>query len=199
MKGKKSESVSLASDTKETLIDRINKLIQGRSVRSVSVAWGLPYSTLNNYLNKGTDPSFKAIQTIAEAEQVSLDWLAFGVSQSELESPRDKEPPKVDRQLMKNSWDMVYESLSTDEISELLKAIHRKGIEGILKTSFVSDDSIESSIERLQIRPTLKQAIKLALAGDESIDREILHRIEEKKNTNLSGGLNQDANHSKVG
>lgn len=199
MKGKKNENVSFANDTKETLIDRINKLIQGRSVRSVSVAWGLPYSTLNNYLNKGTDPSFKAIQTIAEAENVSLDWLAFGTKQSELESLKDKEPPKVDRQLMKNSWDMVYESLSTDEISELLKAIHRKGVEGILKTSFVSDDSIESSIERLQIRPTLKQAIKLALAGDESIDREILHRIEEKKNTDVSGQVSQNESRNKAG
>lgn len=199
MKGKKNESVSFADATKETLIERIHKLIQGRSIRSVSIEWGLPYSTLNNYLNKGTDPSFKAIQTIAEAERVSLDWLAFGINKSELESIREKEAPKMDRQLMKNSWDMVYESLSTDEISELLKAIHRKGIEGILKTSFMNDDSIESSIERLQIRPTLKQAIKLALAGDESIDREILHRIEEKKNTDVSGELNQDGNHSKAG
>ncbi|WPA91016.1 helix-turn-helix transcriptional regulator [Providencia zhijiangensis] len=199
MKGKKSENVSFADATKETLIERIQELIQGRSIRSVSIEWGLPYSTLNNYLNKGTDPSFKAIQTIAEAEQVSLDWLAFGINKSELEPQKEKETPKMDRRLMKNSWDMVYESLSTDEISELLKAIHRKGIEGILKTSFMNDDSIENSIERLQIRPTLKQAIKLAIAGDESIDREILRRIEEKKDTGVSGELNQDENHSKAG
>lgn len=199
MKGKKSENVSFADATKETLIERIQELIQGRSIRSVSIEWGLPYSTLNNYLNKGTDPSFKAIQTIAEAEQVSLDWLAFGINKSELEPQKEGETPKMDRRLMKNSWDMVYESLSTDEISELLKAIHRKGIEGILKTSFMNDDSIENSIERLQIRPTLKQAIKLAIAGDESIDREILRRIEEKKDTGVSGELNQDENHSKAG
>ncbi|HHR6441145.1 TPA: helix-turn-helix domain-containing protein [Providencia alcalifaciens] len=199
MKGKKSENVSFADATKETLIERIQELIQGRSIRSVSIEWGLPYSTLNNYLNKGTDPSFKAIQTIAEAEQVSLDWLAFGINRSELEPQKEEETPKMDRRLMKNSWDMVYESLSTDEISELLKAIHRKGIEGILKTSFMNDDSIENSIERLQIRPTLKQAIKLAIAGDESIDREILRRIEEKKDTGVSGELNQDENHSKAG
>lgn len=199
MKGKKSENVSFADATKETLIERIQELIQGRSIRSVSIEWGLPYSTLNNYLNKGTDPSFKAIQTIAEAEQVSLDWLAFGINRSELEPQKEKETPKMDRRLMKNSWDMVYESLSTDEISELLKAIHRKGIEGILKTSFMNDDSIENSIDRLQIRPTLKQAIKLAIAGDESIDREILRRIEEKKDTSVSGELNQDENHSKAG
>ena len=199
MKGKKSENVSFADATKETLIERIQELIQGRSIRSVSIEWGLPYSTLNNYLNKGTDPSFKAIQTIAEAEQVSLDWLAFGINKSELEPQKEGDAPKMDRRLMKNSWDMVYESLSTDEISELLKAIHRKGIEGILKTSFMNDDSIENSIERLQIRPTLKQAIKLAIAGDESIDREILRRIEEKKDTGVSGELNQDENHSKAG
>lgn len=197
MKRKNSDDVSLSFTPKETLVDRIQTLIKGRSIRAVSSAWGLPYSTLNNYLNKGTDPSFKAIQVIAEAEKVSLDWLAFGSDQSKLEPPVDALKYNKTSPAIRNAWDMVYESLSDHEINELLKVIHRKGIEGILQIT--KTDSLESSIDNLHIRPTLKQAIKLAMAGDESLDQEILHRIEEKKNTDETGHLSQEEDHQKVG
>lgn len=197
MERKNSGDVSLSFTSKETLVDRIQTLIKGRSIRAVSLAWGLPYSTLNNYLNKGTDPSFKAIQVIAEAENVSLDWLAFGSNESELEPPVDTPKYNKTSPVIRNAWDMVYESLSEHEINELLKVIHRKGIEGILQIT--KTDSLESSIDNLHIRPTLKQAIKLAMAGDESLDQEILRRIEEKKNTDNAGQLNQRESHQKVG
>lgn len=197
MKRKNNTDVSFVQSEKETLIDRIQTLIKGRSVRAVSIAWGLPYSTLNNYLNKGTDPSFKAIQMIAEAENVSLDWLASGKGLSELESNGGVSIPSKANPLMRNAWDMIYESLSDYEINELLKVIHRKGIEGILLTT--REDSLEVNVDSLRIRPTLKQAIKLAMAGDESLDQEILRRIEEKKNTDETGQLNQEGDHQKVG
>ncbi|HDU8545615.1 TPA: helix-turn-helix transcriptional regulator [Morganella morganii] len=197
MERKNSDNVSLSFTPKETLVDRIQTLIKGRSIRAVSSAWGLPYSTLNNYLNKGTDPSFKAIQVIAEAEKVSLDWLAFGSERSESESPIDTLKYNKTSPAIRNAWDMVYESLSDHEINELLKVIHRKGIEGILQIT--KTDSLESSIDNLHIRPTLKQAIKLAMAGDESLDQEILRRIEEKKNTDETGHLSQEEDHQKVG
>lgn len=95
---------------------------------------------------------------------------------------------------------MLFNIMTTEQVNQLIRIITTKGIDGILESkSNICDYNLDQALNALKIRPTLQQVIRLALAGDESIDREILHRIEEKKNTNVSGGLNQDANHSKVG
>ncbi|MBA5838446.1 bacteriophage CI repressor, partial [Morganella morganii] len=78
--GKKSKFVSIESTTKETFKDRLIKLIGKRSVRKASEDWGLPYSTLNNYLTRNTLPTLNVVMDISSIEKVSIDWLAYGGS-----------------------------------------------------------------------------------------------------------------------
>ncbi len=92
---------------------------------------------------------------------------------------------------------MILESIDTTDAEALIRAIHRKGVEGLLNKE--SNTTIEDMIDSLNIRATLKQAIKEAAKGDETLDQEILRRIEEKKNTDNAGQLNQEESHQKVG
>ncbi|HEI8512200.1 helix-turn-helix domain-containing protein [Morganella morganii] len=196
--GKKSKFVSIESTTKETFKDRLIKLIGKRSVRKASEDWGLPYSTLNNYLTRNTLPTLNVVMDISSIEKVSIDWLAYGgsvrpsASEDSIADAQDSEMNKI-----RNKWLMVLESIDIADAESLIRTIHRKGIEGILTTTSHLDT--EDTIDSLNIRPTLKQAIKLAMAGDESLDQEILRRIEEKKNTDETGHLSQEEDHQKVG
>ncbi|WP_336844677.1 helix-turn-helix transcriptional regulator [Providencia rettgeri] len=197
MNSKNNEFVSFQDDPKETFKDRLKTLIGERSVRGAAKDWGLSVSTLNNYLNRGTEPTLSVLETISSVENVSIDWLVKGI-----QAPKTLIQQKHQKDESRKTWMMIYDSLSNDEANDIMKFIHRYGVLNAFKTNQVSHiepSDISEVIDSLEIRPTLKQAIKLALAGDESIDREILYRIEEKNNTNVSGGLNQDANNSKVG
>lgn len=198
MKGKNNEAVSLNTTFKETLKDRLEALIANRSVRAAAKDWGMSVSTLNNYLKRGTEPALNVINHIAKIEHVSLDWLANGCKQEETDSENS---PAIYAQTstspLKDKWLMVLESIDDKDAEALIRAIHRKGIEGLLNKE--SQSAIEDTIDSLDIRSTLRQAIKEALKGDESLDQEILRRIEERKNTDISGQLNQNENHSKVG
>ncbi len=104
-------------------------------------------------------------------ENVSVEWLATGKAVD-----NKQETYSLDADATRSAWLMVLDSLNNKDVTALIRAIHRKGIEGLLSAAQEPLD-IEDSIDKLQIRPTLKQAIKIALAGDESTDKEILRRI----------------------
>ncbi|HDU8650696.1 TPA: hypothetical protein RG722_001809 [Morganella morganii subsp. morganii] len=197
MNSKKNDSVSFPDVTKATFKDRLKALIGDRSVRGAARDWNLSVSTLNNYLNRGTEPTLSVLNTISNIENVSVDWLVKGQS-SATETAKNEERREDARQ----AWMMIYDSLSSGEAESIMRAIHRHGVLNAFKINHV--DYIEHSeamdaIDAMHIRPTLKQAIRLAMAGDESLDQEILRRIEEKKNTDETGHLSQEEDHQKVG
>ncbi|NHB98814.1 hypothetical protein [Photorhabdus stackebrandtii] len=74
------------------------------------------------------------------------------------------------------AWSLVLDSLDIKEAKTLIRLINRKGIERLLTMSHEKQD-IEKLIDKLQMRSNLKQAIKVALAGNESTDEEILHYV----------------------
>lgn len=196
MNSKNNEIVSFQNDSKETFKDRLKTLIGERSVRGAAKDWGLSVSTLNNYLNRGTEPTLSVLETISSVENVSIDWLVKGI-----QMPKVLIQQKHQKDESRKTWMMIYDSLSNDEANNIMKFIHRYGVLNAFKTNQMNHielNNVSEVIDSLEIRPTLKQAIKLAIAGDESIDREILRRIEEKKDTDVSGELNQD-DHSKAG
>lgn len=197
MNGKNSETVSLDATSKETLKDRLITLIGDRSVRSAAKDWSMSVSTLNNYLKRGTEPALNIINHIAKIEQVSLDWLANGYDQ-EKTTPDNSATIYVHTSTspLKDKWLMILESIDTTDAEALIRAIHRKGVEGLLNKE--SHTAIEDMIDSLNIWATLKQAIKEAVKGDETLEQEILRRIEEKKNTDETGHLNQEEGHQKV-
>ncbi|HHR6443009.1 hypothetical protein [Providencia alcalifaciens] len=184
--------------TKSAFKERLKILIGNRSIRTAAKDWGLSFSTLNNYLTKDTDPALSTIQSIATQENVSLDWLVNGQAQEDgVPSTNTKNDSKSE---LSSIWHMLFNIMTTEQINQLIRIITTKGIDGILESNNgINEYNLDQALDVLKIRPTLQQVIRLAIAGDESIDREILHHIEEQKNTNVSGELNQDVNHSKVG
>lgn len=184
--------------TKSAFKERLKILIGNRSIRTAAKDWGLSFSTLNNYLTKDTDPALSTIQSIATQENVSLDWLVNGQAQEDGVLLTNTENDSKSE--LSSIWHMLFNIMTTEQINQLIRIITTKGIDGILESNNgMNDYNLDQALDILKIRPTLQQVIRLAIAGDESIDREILHRIEEQKNTNVSGELNQDVNHSKVG
>lgn len=131
------EAISYPTAGQETLADRLRLLIGNRSTRAAAEEWQLPYSTLNNYISRGTDPSFNVAIKIAERENVSLEWLAYGGSNRHARSLNETEaawhaaPKPVDDPLQ-FAWSMVYSSLDDREREALLRVIHKEGVQGIM-------------------------------------------------------------------
>lgn len=60
------DAFSFVDRGKESFRERLVKLIGNRSVRTAASDWGIPPSTLNNYIHKGTEPSFKIACLISD-------------------------------------------------------------------------------------------------------------------------------------
>ncbi|MEQ1967398.1 XRE family transcriptional regulator [Xenorhabdus nematophila] len=178
MKGKKSVEVSFLEDRKESIQDRLRQLFNGRSLRQTALDWDLPYSTLNNYFEKGATPGLNVVKNISLKENVSLDWLVFGKDMENVVPKQPDNTVKEKNTTMEHAWKYIYESLDYEVVDSLIKLIHRKGAEALVSTNqSVHEQDIEDAINSLPIRDTLKQAIRVALPGDEAMDKEILRRI----------------------
>ncbi|MBS0849671.1 hypothetical protein [Citrobacter sp. JGM124] len=116
---------------KTSFKERLRQLIGDRSLRSAAKAWGLPYSTLNNYLEKDTTPSLYIALNISKIENVSLEWLAAGERGEENQAPYHRE--KATNDDTKMAWQLMFDMLEPEEVNALLRLIHRKGVEHILK------------------------------------------------------------------
>jgi hypothetical protein len=108
--------------------ERLKTLIEKKgSVYKASAAWGIPASTLNNYLHKGTEPALKVVLKISNIEGVGLIWLITGSHED------DNKPDVTDRDPLQNAWQMIYQSLDQHQIEGLIKVIHTEGVNGILE------------------------------------------------------------------
>lgn len=133
---RKANEFAFDETRKESFRSRLKKLIGVRSVRGAAKDWGLSFSTLNNYLTRGTEPSFVAMIAVASKEKVSLDWIAFGTSNVKSESIECgvlNESQVIDPLAM--AWNMIFSSLNRHDIEALISLIHREGARGILSTT----------------------------------------------------------------
>ncbi|MCZ5321409.1 XRE family transcriptional regulator [Escherichia coli] len=147
-------------------------------------------STLNNYIHKGTEPSFKIACLISDKEQVSLNWLAYGKEPNAKEGSLSNQTAQPSPDITNELVNELLKRASTEVKEQLISAICDMGIKGILErlqqptrqaTQADSDlDELENAIRRLNIRESLKDTICMALAGNEEIDKEILRRIESR-------------------
>lgn len=87
MKVKNDDLLSLDGNTKESVYDRINELMKGRPGRECAQKWGVPHSTLLASINRNSDPKLSMLIKIANAENVSLEWLATGCESNEQQKP----------------------------------------------------------------------------------------------------------------
>lgn len=78
---------------------------------------------------------------IAEAEKVSLEWLATGLNKTQWTT---NSPASNNNDPLKFTWLMIYESLSRVEAESLIRLIHKVGAKGIL-TATSGDESIDGA------------------------------------------------------
>ncbi|EEQ2015280.1 bacteriophage CI repressor [Escherichia coli] len=191
------DDFSFSQNRKESIQDRIKQLVGTRSLRKATSDWGLPYSTINNYFEKGTTPGLNVVATIAKLENVSLEWLVYG--ESECDPIIEKKVPTEDVNRPNTSIvDEILRRATPEDRERLIDMLCCIGIKGVLErlqqptrqaTQADSDlDEQENAIRSLNIRESLKDAICMALAGNEETDKEILRRIESRARTGSPGG-----------
>lgn len=169
-------------DEKDELISlagRLRYLIGSRSTRAAAKAWQLSYSTLNNYITRGTEPSLSVAAKIAELEGVSIEWLA-GKEREESPVSLQEESAiyhanrtgSAQSDPLQLAWMLVFNSLDKHEQEALLKLIHKEGIQGILReaeqrnnlaqalSEFNSTQRSEFYNQALTLVATMKSRIK---------------------------------------
>lgn len=127
MTDRKANELAFDEDRKESFIKRLRSLIGNRSVRHAARDWGLSFSTLNNYLTRGTEPSFAAMQAIASRENVTLDWLAFGDDSNLIHQTNTEADRKTFVELSKSTWNLIFESLGPEEQKEVIDYCLKEG------------------------------------------------------------------------
>ncbi|WP_233268233.1 helix-turn-helix domain-containing protein [Pantoea sp. BAV 3049] len=146
MEYRKENKFAFDEARKESFIGRLKQLIGSRSVRASAKEWGLSFSTLNNYITRGTEPSFVAMQAIAHAERVSLDWLAFGTGDAKMnhggaiEADENQSTQTTPALPLRDRWVAVFDSLETKDIEALLKLIYSRGVLGVISLAGVAND-----------------------------------------------------------
>lgn len=142
MEYRKENKFAFDGARKESFSRRLKSLIGERSVRAAAKEWGLSFSTLNNYITRGTEPSFVAMQAIAFAEGISLDWLAFGTDdsnsnhlgegQQQVKSTSGNND-STDKEHLRTAWATAFEFMGEAEAEALLKIIINGGARSIIK------------------------------------------------------------------
>ncbi|ENX2733365.1 helix-turn-helix domain-containing protein [Salmonella enterica] len=154
----KEKEFSFQVSGKENLPIRLRKLIGNRSARSAAAEWGLSFSTLNNYLNRGTDPSFSVMKTIATKENVSLDWLAFGIMESDRVHFEGKSSSNSSNEELEATWSMIYKTLNKEDLEALMGLLLNEGAKGVLALSSGKTQHKEASRDNFtDIERTLLQ------------------------------------------
>ncbi|EAB5691630.1 XRE family transcriptional regulator [Salmonella enterica subsp. enterica] len=198
----KENEFAIHGSGKENLAIRLRLLIdKHKSARAAAKAWGLSFSTLNNYLNRGTEPAFNVMQAIAIRESVSLDWLAFGVDGVNVSHEQLTEQTSIANNDLAN--ELLRRAAPADK-EKLVNAICDIGIKGILNRIQQADErtgqpereytneELEAMIMALPVRESLKTAFARGVAAGEAADREIL-RILESHERGVSPGSVSDA------
>lgn len=117
---------------KESISDRLRQLIGKRSVRAAAQDWGLSFSTLNNYLTRGTEPSLNVAIKISNVERVSVEWLATGIAQENNESFKSESTEKT-RELLRSTWVAAFEFMNQADAEAILRIIISGGARGLIK------------------------------------------------------------------
>ncbi|ORM61996.1 hypothetical protein HA45_19375 [Pantoea rodasii] len=164
VEGKESE-FSFVEDGKESIAHRLRALIGERSVREAAQDWGLSFSTLNNYLTRGTAPSLNVAIKIANVESVSVEWLATGVER-QTNSHKVDVPANEPNEFLRSTWMAAFELMNKSEAEALLRMIISGGARGLIKLA-----EHEASLEDIfmLLPPQLKaRAIELVNAHVEA-------------------------------
>ncbi|EBP2487280.1 helix-turn-helix domain-containing protein [Salmonella enterica] len=173
--------------------ERLKVAMKGMSNAELARRSGMSETTIRKYLQGKIYPALDSLAIVADACGVSLTWLATGEQEQEQEQKagctiiRDNTKQKFDmdievlihllNRLKKEERDLVFNFISREGVNNLVRL-------AAMNTSTISPEAVESIIDVLPLRPVLKNAIKIGLAGSEATDQEILRFIERHNASN---------------
>ncbi|EFB0319317.1 helix-turn-helix domain-containing protein [Salmonella enterica] len=175
--------------------ERLSIAMNGMNNVELANLCGLSEATVRNYRKGKNYPPLDKIQLIAEACGCSLEWLATGRSNVDI---------KCDIEINCDIESVITQTLSVlsaEEKDLISRYIRREGASNLVRlaamnTSTISPNAVESIIDALPLRPVLKNAIKIGMAGSEATDQEILRFIEghnaSDSTTQQSGAVSDD-------
>jgi transcriptional regulator with XRE-family HTH domain len=109
---------------------RVLSLIGDRSRRAAAKAWGMNISTLTNFLENSSVPTYELLNRIAGAEDVDTEWLITG--DTSIKVPARLYENTLTRGEIISELLHSFEALSTHELNSLRWFFKRKGIEAML-------------------------------------------------------------------
>lgn len=163
----KESEFSLPEEHKESIQERLRSLWRGRSLRKVSLDWGLPYSTINNYYTKGTMPGVDVLKTVAEIERVSISWLINGEPEASTSKPEVSKsvlstPSETEVKDLRSAWNLAFDFMDKKEVESLLRILFSSGARGLIR---LAEQDSNKSEEWQRLSPALQQrALELVSA-----------------------------------
>ncbi|HBN1732855.1 helix-turn-helix domain-containing protein [Escherichia coli] len=160
-------------------------------------------STLQAWENGEREPNASDLLRLAQALQVDPAWILLGEWRQANEIAEDEPHRPLQSSESENVTSPgILETLlgrvSKQDKDKLIDALCEIGIKGVLerlqqptrqtKQADSDLDEQETAIRSLNIRESLKDAICMALAGNEETDKEILRRIESRARAGSPGG-----------
>ncbi|WP_075842736.1 helix-turn-helix domain-containing protein [Escherichia coli] len=159
--------------------ERLEKAMGGLNKSEIARRSGLSEASVRKYLRGDSYPTIDSAARVADACGVSLMWLLTGEQpQGDDSNNYENIEPKFDYD--DDSVALIVSLLgfvSSKDRKALAIAASEIGVKGILNRLATSvETDIETVIRNLNIRDSLKEAICVALAGNEETDKEILQR-----------------------
>ncbi|NUH52693.1 helix-turn-helix transcriptional regulator [Citrobacter portucalensis] len=172
--------------------ERLEKAMGTLNKSEIARRSGLSEASVRKYLRGDSYPTIDSAARVADACGVSLTWLLTGEQEQNHGTRNDTEfVEKYDSQ--ENAIELIVSLLgfvSSEDRNALATAASEIGIKGILsrlQQSATVEQDTESVIRSLNTRESFKEAMCMALAGDEETDREILRGIESRNRARAPG------------
>ena len=162
---------------------------------------GLSEASIRKYVKGDSYPTIDNAAKVADACGVSLAWLLTG---EDCGTDDNHKRPGANKKTQKkalsdayndaqNGLQLILANLLPEDAEMLFSTLCKVGINGVLARLHATGDHVlsadpETVIRSLNIRESLKDAISVALAGNEETDKEILRRIESRARTGSPGG-----------
>lgn len=150
---------------------------------------GLSEASIRKYVKGDSYPTIDNAAKVADACGVSLAWLLTGEDcgndDNHKRTATNKRTQRKTSSIAYNDahdgLQLILANLLPEDAEMLFSTLCKVGINGVLARLYATGDYAlsvdpETVIRSLNIRESLKDAISVALAGNEETDREILQR-----------------------
>lgn len=176
--------------------DRLKHAMNGMSNVELAARCGISETAIRTYLNGKSLPTIDKIVSIAEACETNVEWLITGqrnaVATEFIVKYNEKTPNDTMTEIHK-----ILDNLTVDEVRVVHNFLNREGVNGLLRliasnSPSLDNQSLETIVDILPLRPLLKNAIKIGLTNNGEYDREILRVLEEIKSRNSKTELEKN-------